>query len=135
MHEDVFAGLRGDESKALLGVEPLHGSNSHVLVPPSIVSEVSTNADATLAPTARDKLDLRVAKQNVNLCRAHGSGCGHCPLPNPGLRDAAQRALAALEPSSCAAAAAGLLPGAYLEGGGVTVGATASAATGGSRCR
>src|SRR5918994_1103117 len=85
MHEDVFAGLRGDEAKALLGVEPLHGSNSHVLVPPSIVLEVSTNADATLAPTARDKLDLQVAKQNVNLCRAHGSGCGHCPLPNPGL--------------------------------------------------
>jgi hypothetical protein len=56
-----------------------------MLVPPSIVSEVSTNADATLTPTARDKLDLRVAKQNVNLCRAHGSGCGHCPLLNPGL--------------------------------------------------
>jgi hypothetical protein len=69
-----------------------------MLVPPSIVSEVSTNADATLTPTARDKLDLRVAKQNVNLCRAHGSGCGHCPLPNPGLRDAAQMALAVLEP-------------------------------------
>ena len=40
-----------------------------MLVPPSIVSEVSTNADATLTPTARDKLDLRVAKQNVNLCQ------------------------------------------------------------------
>jgi hypothetical protein len=39
-----------------------------MLVPPSIVSEVLTNADATLTPTARDKLDLRVAKRNVNLC-------------------------------------------------------------------
>src|SRR5829696_8058168 len=41
MHEDVFAGLGGDEAEALVGVEPLHGSNSHVLVPPSIVLEVS----------------------------------------------------------------------------------------------
>jgi hypothetical protein len=65
MHEDVFAGFRGDEAVALLGVEPFHGSNGHVLVPPSIVSEVSTNAGPTLAPTARDKLDLRVARQNV----------------------------------------------------------------------
>jgi hypothetical protein len=30
-----------------------------------MVLEVSTNADPTLAPTARDKLDLRVARQNV----------------------------------------------------------------------
>ena len=67
MHEDVFAGLRGDEAVALVGVEPFHGSNSHLLVPPSTVSEVSTNAGPTLAPTARDKLDLRVAKQNVHL--------------------------------------------------------------------
>src|SRR5215212_4441899 len=74
MHEDVFAGLRGDEAKALLGVEPLHGSSSHVLVPPSIVLEVSTNAGPTLVPTARDKLDLRVAKENVNLCRATVAG-------------------------------------------------------------
>jgi hypothetical protein len=74
MHEQVFAGFRGDEAVALVGVEPFHGSNSHVLVPPSIVSEVSTNADATLTPTARDKLDLQVAKQNVNLCRATVAG-------------------------------------------------------------
>src|SRR5919107_487957 len=84
MHEDVLAGLRGDKAVPLVGVEPLHGSNSHVLVPPSIVSEVSTNADATLTPTARDKLNLQVAKQNVNLCPVHGSGCGHCPLTDPG---------------------------------------------------
>jgi hypothetical protein len=45
-----------------------------MLVPPSIVSEVSTNADATLTPTARDKLDLQTAKQNVNLCRATVAG-------------------------------------------------------------
>jgi hypothetical protein len=63
MHEDVFAGLRGDEAKALLGVEPLHGSNSHLLVPPSGILEVSTNAGPALAPTARDKLDLLVARQ------------------------------------------------------------------------
>jgi hypothetical protein len=44
MHEDVFAGLWRDEAKALLSVEPLHGSNRHVLVPPSIIPEVSTNA-------------------------------------------------------------------------------------------
>ena len=69
MHEDVLAGLLRDEALTLLGVEPLHGSNRHVLVPPSIVLEVSTNADPTLAPTARDKLDLRVARQNVHLCR------------------------------------------------------------------
>jgi hypothetical protein len=65
MHEDVFAGLGGDEAVALVGVEPFHGSNRHVLVPPSTVLEVSTNADPTLAPAARDKLDLRVARQNV----------------------------------------------------------------------
>src|SRR6266511_232690 len=40
MHEDVLAGLGGDEAVALLGVEPLHGSNRHELVPPSTVSEV-----------------------------------------------------------------------------------------------
>jgi hypothetical protein len=61
-----------------------------MLVPPSIVSEVSTNADATLTPTARDKLDLRAAKQNVNLCRAHGSGCGHCRYRTRGFEQAAQ---------------------------------------------
>ena len=37
---------------------------------PSIVLEVSTNAGPYLAPTARDKLDLRVAKQSVNLWQA-----------------------------------------------------------------
>src|ERR671924_701511 len=41
VHEDVLAGLGGDEAVALVGVEPLHGSNSHVLVPPSMVLEVS----------------------------------------------------------------------------------------------
>src|SRR6266540_2375940 len=37
MHEDVLAGLLRDEAVALVGVEPLHGSNRHVLVPPSTV--------------------------------------------------------------------------------------------------
>src|SRR5215218_4071723 len=37
---------------------------------PSVVLEVSTNAGPYLAPTARDKLDLRVAKQSVNLWQA-----------------------------------------------------------------
>ena len=37
---------------------------------PSIVLEVSTNAGPYLAPAARDKLDLRVARQSVNLFQA-----------------------------------------------------------------
>src|SRR4029453_18361286 len=54
MHEDVLAGLRGDKAKALLGVEPLHGSNRHVLVPPSVISEVSINArDRSHSPLGR----------------------------------------------------------------------------------
>src|SRR5215218_5372837 len=73
MHEEVFAGLGGDEAKALVGVEPFHGSNRHVLVPRHRLGG-STHVDVTLTPTARDKLDLRVAGQNVNLCRAHGDG-------------------------------------------------------------
>src|SRR5215217_5447753 len=81
MHEEVFAGLGGDEAKALVGVEPFHGSNRHVLVPRHRLGG-STHVDATLTPTARDKLDLRVARQNVNLCRAHGNGYGH-RLPPP----------------------------------------------------
>jgi hypothetical protein len=47
--------------------------------------EVSTNAGPTLVPTARDELDLQVARQNVNLCRAHNNRHGHC-LPKPGVR-------------------------------------------------
>src|SRR6266511_84567 len=34
MHEDVRAGLGRNEAIALVGVEPLHGSNRHELVPP-----------------------------------------------------------------------------------------------------
>src|SRR4029453_12145968 len=67
MHEDIFAGLRGDEAIALLGVEPLHGSNRHVPVPPSTVLEVSTNAGPTLAPVARGQARPAVARQNVHL--------------------------------------------------------------------
>src|SRR4029453_2596973 len=85
MHEDIFAGLRGDEAIALLGVEPLHGSNRHVPVPPSTVLEVSTNAVPTLAPGARGQARPAVARQNVHLYRAHTSGDGHC-LSQPGVR-------------------------------------------------
>src|SRR5215213_6983387 len=83
MHEHVFAGLGGDEAVALVGVEPLHGSNRHVLVPPSTVSEDRPTPTRTLTPTARDKLNPQVAKQNVNLCLAHGDGYGHRPPHRP----------------------------------------------------
>src|SRR5918993_1266334 len=54
MHEHVFAGLGGDEAVALLGVEPFHGSNRHVLVPPSAISEVSINVrDRSHSPLGR----------------------------------------------------------------------------------
>src|SRR5215203_4904450 len=53
MHEDVLARLRGDKAKALLGVEPFHGSNRHVLVPPSVISEVSINARPATARIRR----------------------------------------------------------------------------------
>src|SRR5215208_2414460 len=85
MHEDVLAGLRGDEAVALLGVEPFHGSNRHVVVPPSTVLEVSTDACPTLAPAARGQARPAGSRQNVNLCRAHTSGYGHCVSP-PGVR-------------------------------------------------
>jgi hypothetical protein len=39
--EDVVAGLGLNEAIAPIGVEPLHGSNSHGVVPPSINLEVS----------------------------------------------------------------------------------------------
>src|SRR5215207_2206135 len=53
MHEDVFARLWRDKAKALLGVEPLDGSNRHVLVPPSVISEVSINARPATARIRR----------------------------------------------------------------------------------
>jgi hypothetical protein len=60
-----------------------------------MVLEVSTNAGHDLVPAARDKLDLRVAKRNVNLCRATVAGTvtarhqpGHKPaiVPLLGMR-------------------------------------------------
>src|SRR5215213_4649645 len=81
MHEDVFAGLGGDEAVALVGVEPFHGSNRHAACPSLHRLGGSTHVDVTLTPTARGKLDLRVARQNVNLWRAHGDGYGHRPPP------------------------------------------------------
>src|SRR5829696_10533655 len=81
----------------------------------------------TLTPAARDKLNLQVAKQNVNLCLAHGSGCGHCPLRTRGSEMPLSGAGCAGAPHSCASAGSGVLPGPHLEGG-VTVEATASAA-------
>src|SRR4029453_5363169 len=118
MHEQIFAGFRGDEAVALVGVEPFHGSNRHVLVPPSIVSEVSTNTDATLTPTARDKRNLQVAKQCVS---------GRC------ISRAAWRwwrPLIRLAVDHCGGEGAG----AAVPGGGGGVG-TAGTAGGGSLCR
>src|SRR5215218_2323200 len=40
--EHVVAGLGFDEAAALVGVEPLDGSNSHAACPSSVTSEVST---------------------------------------------------------------------------------------------
>src|SRR5215211_3184534 len=70
MHEDVFAGLGGDEAVALVCVEPFHGSNRHERVPSLHRLGGIDQRRTYLAPTARDKLDLRVAKQSVNLWQA-----------------------------------------------------------------
>jgi hypothetical protein len=53
MHEDVFAGLRGDEAVALVGVEPFHGSNRHVLCPSSVTSEMAINTRDRSPPPLR----------------------------------------------------------------------------------
>jgi hypothetical protein len=75
MHEDVFAGLRGDKAKALLGVEPFHGSNSHVLVPPSMVLEVSIYAGANAGVDGKGQArPASLRSKNVNLCRATVAG-------------------------------------------------------------
>src|SRR5215216_1049199 len=70
MHEDVFAGLGGDEAVALVGVEPFHGSNRHGRLPSLHRLGGIDQRRTYLAPTARDKLALRVAKQSVNLWQA-----------------------------------------------------------------
>jgi hypothetical protein len=70
-----------------------------MLVPPSIISEVSTNADATLTPTARDKLDLQVAKQNVNLCRATVAGAATARYRTRVFAQAAQSGAGFVEPA------------------------------------
>src|SRR5215212_8261383 len=70
MHEDVFAGLRGDEAVALVGVEPFHGSNGHGRVPSLHRLGGIDQRRTYLAAAARDKLDLGVARQNVNLWQA-----------------------------------------------------------------
>jgi hypothetical protein len=49
-----------------------------------MVLEVSTNAGHDLVSAARDKLDLRVAKRNVNLCQATVAGTVTAPPPTPG---------------------------------------------------
>src|SRR6266545_7497088 len=76
VHEDVLAGLLRDEAVALLGVEPLHGSNRHVLVPPSTVLEVSTNAGPDLGTGGKGQARPAGCEANVNLCRAHHNGYG-----------------------------------------------------------
>src|SRR5919107_2481427 len=73
MHEDVLAGLGGDEAVALVGVEPLHGSNSHVLVPPSTMLEVSITPGPWW-PGGKGQARPAVAKQNVNLCQPTVAG-------------------------------------------------------------
>src|SRR4029453_15541805 len=98
MDEDIVAGLRGDEAVALVGVEPFHGSNRHVLIPPSTVLEVSTHAGPTLAPPAGDKLDPRGAGQTLNTCRAHNRGTAN-GWHNRGAGHAEQKATAM--PGSC----------------------------------
>src|SRR5215212_12084674 len=59
--EDVVAGLGLDEAVALVGVEPLHGANSHPACPPSVSSEVSTTPVLGGA-SGMDKLDCAAAK-------------------------------------------------------------------------
>jgi hypothetical protein len=40
------------------------------------------HAGKVVAPAARDKLDLRVAKQNMNLCQATVAAVDHRALPH-----------------------------------------------------
>src|SRR4029453_11289692 len=89
VHEDVLAGLGGDEAKALVGVEPLHGSNSHELVPPSTSRRYQSRRPDRAA--ARDKLDLRDCEAKREPVPGHGSGWGH-PAATPLVRSSADRA-------------------------------------------
>src|SRR5215203_2490414 len=68
--EQVVAGLGLDEAVALVGVEPLDGSNRHAACPPSVSSEVSVHT-GTRRPGAWDKLDCAAAKRD--LCWAERS--------------------------------------------------------------
>src|SRR5215218_4854282 len=81
MHEDVDAGFGGDEAVALLVVEPLHGSNSHVLVPPSIVLEVSISAGTVWAGGKGQARPAGCEAKREPL-PGHGSGCGDGPPPS-----------------------------------------------------
>src|SRR5512132_243724 len=73
MHEDVLAGLGGDEAEAIFSVEPLHGSNSHGVVPPSIVLEVSITPGPWWRRRQGTSSTVRY-KSTVNLCRATVAG-------------------------------------------------------------
>src|SRR5215208_8463431 len=81
MHEEVFAGFRGDEAVVLVRVEPLHGSNSHVLVPPSIILEVSTTPGPWW-PGGKGQARPAGCEAKREPLRAHRSGCGDCPPPH-----------------------------------------------------
>jgi hypothetical protein len=48
-----------------------------MLVPPSTVLEVSTDISPTLAPVAKEQA-RPAGEANMNLCRAHHNGYGHC---------------------------------------------------------
>src|SRR5919197_4131379 len=61
MHEEVLASLGRDEPIALLGVEPLHGSNSHEPCP-SLHHLGGLDHASTIWLAARDKLNLRIPK-------------------------------------------------------------------------
>src|SRR5215211_6750961 len=100
MHEDVLAGLRGDEAVALLGVEPFHGSNRHVLVPPPPSWRYRpTPADAGAGGKGTSST---CGLSNLHLCQAHPNGYGHF-LSQPGVR--------AMPPSTTMAVPASCLRG------------------------
>src|SRR5829696_10207307 len=81
MHEHVFAGLRGDEAVALVGVEPFHGSNRHVLVPPSTVSEDRPTPTRTLTRRQGASSTCRLRDKTGTSAGRTVMGYGHRPPP------------------------------------------------------
>jgi hypothetical protein len=62
MHEHVLAGLRGNKAKPLSALNHFTVPTVIYLPLPPPSWRYRTNTGPTLAPTARDKLDLRVAR-------------------------------------------------------------------------